>query len=60
MNAAESLDVEVREYTRLFKKAFPGKDGHIFDDYLKDSKLVFKTSKFPKVLAENMTMDSKF
>lgn len=42
----DSLNVETRIYTRLFKSEFPGKQtGNILDDVNKNSKQVYHNSK---------------
>ena len=45
----ESVECEIREYTKLFKTEFPGqKTGNVLDDVDKNSKIVYKNSRIPK------------
>lgn len=52
------MDCEVREYSMLFTKAFPGKrrkkSVDFILDYNKDSKVVYKNAKFQRVVGENI------
>lgn len=60
---SEAMNCEVREYSRLFNTAFPGKrdkkqgDVDFLVDYAEDSKIVYKNAKFPKAVFKTLKKD---
>lgn len=48
VSAEESVECEIREYSRLFNNPFPGKKtGNIMDDVVLDSKKIYKNARVP-------------